>query len=125
MHQNCDDRKRRNLSFFLFLSLDVFFVVFFVCFSHSIPPAHILSGQCAAVSRPDLDTDFYSNTSPFDLNLAERCTTLPLPEDTVWLRLGFFCFSVSVLTSCSLYFSLYLLFLPSSLFSSYFFFPFR
>lgn len=60
-----------------------------------------------AVSRPDLDTDFYSNISLFDLNLAERCMTLP--ADTVWPRLGLYLllFPVLCLATCMFHSSIY------------------
>ncbi len=118
MHQNTYDRKRKNLSFLPFFC--------FFCFSLLMPPTHILSVHvCALVAHPDLDTDFCSNTSLFDLNLAERCTTLPLPADTVWPRLGFYWLAVftvclSLLVFYSFYFSLYFHFLSPGSFLRYF-----
>ena len=72
--------------------------------------------MCAAVARPDLDTDFNSDPSAFDLNLAEGCMTLPPPADTARPRLGFYRLLVfhHVCLSTQILFILF----PSSLASS-------
>lgn len=72
-----------------------------------LQPLHASRPQIVCVlcfSRPDLDADFYWNTSLFDLNLAERCMTLPLCLQLLfgpdWDFTGFL-FSLSV-SCCSL-----------------------
>ena len=64
-----------------------------LCVAASALPSHPHPSQCsvcAAVARPDLDTDFNSDPSLFDLNLAEGCMTLLPPADTARPRLGFY-----------------------------------
>lgn len=96
MCQSCEERRRRNLSVVLPLLLSRLPFPFRLFQPLATFRPHPFR---AAASHPDLDTDFSPNTSLFDLNLAERCTT-PACLQTLF---GFdwdFSASLSLLTSC-------------------------
>lgn len=79
-----------------------FYIFFSVPASRYLTPTSFQCSVCAAVSRPDLGTDFYSNTFVWFKFSWELHDPAAVPADAVWPRLGFYCrlvFTVCLSTS--------------------------